>query len=209
MRNNLNTTVALLGLVMVLAAPAALSAQGAKKTGHIEQNGVSYYYEIHGTGEPLLVLHGGLGSIDMFGPVLPALAKGRQVIAVDLHGHGRTALGARPISLVDMGNDVAGIVSKLGHKQVDVLGYSLGGGVGLRMAIQHPATVRRLAVVSAPFAQSGFHPEMLPQQAQVGAAMAPMMKDTPMYKFVRGRSAQAGGVSQAPRSDGRVDARAL
>ena len=182
MRNWLNSTVALVGLVGVLAAPPAVSAQSAKKSGHIEQNGVNYYYEIHGTGEPLLLLHGGLGSIDMFGPLLPALAKGRQVIAVDLHGHGRTALGARPISLVDMGHDMAGIVSKLGHPQVDVLGYSMGGGVALRLAIQHPASVRRLAIASAPFAQSGFHPEMLPQQAHVGAAMAPMMKDTPMYK---------------------------
>jgi len=182
MRNWWNSTVALVGLVGVLAAPAAVSAQAAKKSGHIEQNGVNYYYEIHGTGEPLLLLHGGLGSIDMFGPALPALAKGRQVIAVDLHGHGRTALGARPISLVDMGNDMAGIIAKLGHKQVDVLGYSMGGGVGLRYAIQHPAAVRRLVVASAPFAQSGFFPEMLPQQAQVGAAMAPMMKDTPMFK---------------------------
>ena len=182
MRNWLNLTVALAGLVTTLAAPAAVSAQAGKKSGHIEQNGVNYYYEIHGAGEPLVLLHGGLGSIDMFGPALPALAKGRQVIAVDLHGHGRTALGARPISLVDMGNDIAGIVSKLGHKQVDVLGYSMGGGVALRYAIQHPAAVRRLVVASAPFAQSGFYPEMLPQQAQVGAAMAPMMKDTPMYK---------------------------
>jgi len=182
MRNKLNKTVALIGLITVLAAPAAVSAQGGKKSGHIEQNGVNYYYEIHGTGEPLLLLHGGLGSIDMFGPVLPALARGRQVIAVDLHGHGRTALGARKISLIDMGNDLAGIVAKLGHTQVDVMGYSLGGGVGLRLAIQHPATVRRLVVASAPFAQTGFYPEMLPQQAQVGAAMAPMMKDTPMYK---------------------------
>src|SRR5688500_17647453 len=119
MRNWLNSMVALVGMVTMLAAPAAVSAQGGKKSGHIEQNGVNYYYEIHGTGEPLVLLHGGLGSIDMFGPALPALAKGRQVIAVDLHGHGRTALGARPISLVDMGNDIAGIVAKLGHKQVD------------------------------------------------------------------------------------------
>jgi pimeloyl-ACP methyl ester carboxylesterase len=65
---------------------------------------------------------------------------------------------------------------------VDVLGYSLGGGVALRLAVQHPEIVRRLALVSTPFAQEGFYPEMLPQQAAVGAAMAGMMKDTPMYK---------------------------
>ena len=77
------------------------------KTGRVMANGVSYYYEIHGQGEPLLLLHGGLGSIDMFGPVLPALAKERQIIAVDLQGHGRTTLGDRPINLIDIGNDLS------------------------------------------------------------------------------------------------------
>lgn len=152
------------------------------KTGHAEVNGVNYYYEIHGQGEPLLILHGGLGTLDMFGPVLPILARTRQVIAVDLHGHGRTALGTRKIDLVDMGNDLAGVLDEIGHPQVDVLGYSLGAGVGFRLAVQHPAKVRRLVLASAPFARDGFYPEMLPMQAQVGAAMADMMKETPMYK---------------------------
>jgi pimeloyl-ACP methyl ester carboxylesterase len=152
------------------------------KTGRVPANGVDYYYEIHGSGEPLLLLHGGLGSIDMFGGnVLPALAKTRQVIAVDLHGHGRTTLGDRPIDLIDIGNDLAFVLDRLGFNQVDVAGYSFGGGAGLRLAIQHPAVVRRLAIISAPYAQNGFFPEMLPQQAAVGAAMADHMKETPMY----------------------------
>jgi pimeloyl-ACP methyl ester carboxylesterase len=153
------------------------------KKGHVLANGVNYYYEIYGKGEPLLVLHGGLGSIDMFGPgpLLPVLAKERQVIGVDLHGHGRTTLGDRPIDLVDIGNDLAVVLKQLGYEKVDVLGYSFGGGAGLRLAVQHPALVRRLAIVSAPYAQDGFFPEMLPQQAQVGAAMAEAMKGTPMY----------------------------
>lgn len=81
------------------------------KKGHVTANGVNYYYEIHGKGEPLLLLHGGLGSIDMFEPDLPALAKNRQVIAVDLYGHGRTALTGRPVSVVDMGDDMAIVIS--------------------------------------------------------------------------------------------------
>jgi len=153
------------------------------KSGRVQANGIDYYYEIHGSGEPLLLLHGGLGSTDMFdGNVLPALARTRQVIAVDLQGHGRTTLGDRPINLIDIANDLAVVLDRLGFKQVDVAGYSFGGGAGLRLAIQHPAVVRRLAVISAPYAQNGFFPEMLPQQAAVSAAMAEQMKETPMYK---------------------------
>ena len=157
-------------------------ATSAEKSGHFEVKGVNYYYELHGKGEPLLLLHGGLGSIDMFGPNLPVLAEHRQVIGVDLQGHGRTTLGDRPISLLDMGDDMAAILDHLGVKQADVLGYSMGAGVAFRLAVQHPSVVRRLALVSAGFSQDGFYPEMLPMQAQVGAAMADQMKETPMYK---------------------------
>jgi pimeloyl-ACP methyl ester carboxylesterase len=152
------------------------------KSGHVSANGLDYYYQIFGQGEPLLVLHGGLGQIEMLGPVLPVLSETRQVIGVDLHRHGRTTLRQRPIRIPDMADDMAVILNSLGYSQVDVLGYSLGGGVALRLAIQHPELVRRLVVVSAPYAQSGFFPEMLPQQAQVGSAMAEAMKDTPMYQ---------------------------
>jgi pimeloyl-ACP methyl ester carboxylesterase len=154
----------------------------ASKSGHVEANGVNYYYEIHGQGDPLLLLHGGLGSIDMFRPLLPAFAEGRQVIAVDLHGHGRTSLGERKVSLQDMGDDMAVIVQELGHEQVDALGYSLGGGVAFRFAVQHPDRVRRLAMLSCGFSTDGFHPEMRPMQGQVSAAMADSMKGTPMYE---------------------------
>src|SRR3989440_11869784 len=96
--------------------------------------------------------------------------------------HGRTPLGDREISLVDMGNDMAGVLKKLGYDKVDVLGYSMGGGVAFQFAAQHPEMVRRLTLVSTPYSQDGFYPEMLPQQAAVGAAMAGQMKETPMYK---------------------------
>jgi len=164
------------------ASPAASAKSAIAKSGYVAINGVNYYYEIHGQGEPLLLLHGGLGSIDMFGPTLTQLAQRRLVIAVDLQGHGRTALGTRPFKLEAIGDDMAALTKRLGHPRVDVAGYSLGGGVALRMAIQKPDSVRRLVLVSTGFADDGFYPDMRVQQKQVTAKMAPMMKETPMYQ---------------------------
>ena len=154
----------------------------AVKSGHVAVNGLNYYYAIYGKGEPLLLLHGGLVHTEMFGPVLTQLAQSREVIGVDLQGHGRTDLGNREISLVDMGDDMAGILKKLGYQKVDVLGHSMGGGVSFRLAAQHPEMVRRLVLLSVPYAQDGFYPEMLPQQAALSGAMVEQMKATPMYK---------------------------
>ena len=177
---------------LVLAAAAvtlaATSLAGAQQparpdsSGYVAANGVSYWFEIHGKGEPLLLLHGGLFSTGLWGPTLSKLAESRRVIGVDLHGHGRTALGARSkISLEDIGRDLAVVVEKLGLRQVDVMGYSFGGGAAMQLAFQHPSLVRRLVVVSAPYAQNGFFAEMLPQQAAVSGKMAEGMKETPMY----------------------------
>jgi pimeloyl-ACP methyl ester carboxylesterase len=193
-RNALNALVALLAATLVVpltaraqeAAPTVNAEAPARpaplKSGRVAANGVDYYYEIHGQGEPLLLLHGGLGSIDMFSPGLPTFAKSRQVIAVDLHGHGRTPLGGRKISLVDIGDDLAVLLKSLGYPKVDVMGYSFGAGAGFRLAAQHPDMVRRLVLVSGGFSQAGFYPEMLPMQAQVGAGMLEQMKPTPMYQ---------------------------
>jgi pimeloyl-ACP methyl ester carboxylesterase len=172
--------------LIALAAVAALAstagaAAPAKTAGRATLDGVDYYYEVRGQGEPLLLLHGGLGNIDMFEPQLPPSA-GRQVIAVDLQGHGRSTMGNRPIRCEAIADDMAALLKRLGRTKVDVLGYSFGGCVGLRLAVQHPEVVRRLALVSAPFAADGWYAEMRAQQKQLSAAQAPMMKETPMYK---------------------------
>lgn len=170
-------------LLLVVALAAALPCFAADaRTGYVKANGIDYFYEISGKGEPLLLLHGGLGSIDMFRPLLPALTEHRTIIGVDLQGHGRTQLGTREIDLRALGNDMAVVLGKLGYEQVDVLGYSFGGGVGFLLAAQHPEYVRRLAIVSAGFSDVGFYPGIREQQKQLNAGFAEMMKDTPMYK---------------------------
>jgi pimeloyl-ACP methyl ester carboxylesterase len=188
------TIITLLTAALAAFAPLAAQAETVSenplqgeagkpdKAGHLTVNGIDYYYEIRGEGEPLLLLHGGLGQIEMFGANLKTLQEKRQVIGVDLQGHGRTPLGTRPIDLPAIGADMAELVEKLGYDKVDVLGYSFGGGVALHMAAVAPDRVRRLVIASAPFARNGFFPEMLPQQAAVSGAMAEMMKETPMYK---------------------------
>jgi pimeloyl-ACP methyl ester carboxylesterase len=163
-------------------APARAAEEGRpQRSGRVPTNGIDSYYEIHGQGEPLLLLHGGLGSIGMFGPVLTTLAKTREVIAVDLHGHGRTALGDRPLEMPAMADDLAVLLRALGYGKVDVLGYSMGADVAMRLAIQHPESVRRAVLVSAAFARDAYFPDLLEMQAAVGASMAESMKATPMY----------------------------
>ena len=150
---------------------------------YAEVNGINLYYETIGDGRPLILLHGGLGSGEMFGPVRPALAESHQVIAVDLQGHGRTADIDRPIDIELMAGDIAALIDHLELDRPDLVGYSLGGAVALFTAVKNPAKVNRLVVTSPNLRPDALHPEMRPQQGQVNAAAAEFMKDTPMYQL--------------------------
>ena len=156
-------------------------AKGVGK--YAEVNGLNVYYETHGSGRPLVLLHGGLGSGEIFGPVLGRLAESHQVVAPDLQGHGRTADIDRPLDVRLMGDDIAALIDRLGLDRPDVVGYSLGGGVALQTAVRHPDKVRRLVLVSANVRPDAIYPEMRAQQAQVNAAAVEFMKDTPMYQL--------------------------
>jgi len=166
----------------VAATPTAEgsdAAATAPQTGYAPVNGVDLYYEVHGIGEPLVLLHGGFATIDlMFGQLLPALAEGRQVIAVELQGHGHTADIDRPLRYELMADDIAALLDHLGVERADIFGYSLGGGVALQTAIRHPDRVRKLVVASAPSKREGWYPEVL---AGMAAITPDILVETPLY----------------------------
>jgi pimeloyl-ACP methyl ester carboxylesterase len=146
-------------------------------------NGINLYYETRGTGRPLILLHGGLGSGEMFGPILPTLAENHQVITVDLQGHGRTADIDRPIDIRLMADDIAALIDHLRLDKPDLVGYSLGGGVAFFTASKYPGKVRKLVMAAANIRRDAIPAEMLAQQGQVNAAAVEFMNDTPMYQL--------------------------
>jgi pimeloyl-ACP methyl ester carboxylesterase len=157
--------------------------EGQVSSGYASINGLEMYYETNGTGRPLILLHGGAGSTGMFAKLMPVLSKSRRVIAVDLQAHGRTADIDRPLRYELMGDDIAALSKHLALDNFDLMGYSLGGGVALRCAIQHPDVVGKLVLISTPFSREGWYHEI--QQA-MGQSSNPeaieAMKQSPMYK---------------------------
>src|SRR3569833_2867497 len=157
-RRSFIATAAALSVAAALPKPA-LAAQtqiqegttmttNRPKSGYAPVNGIELYYEIHGEGKPLVLLHGGFGSIEMFGPVLAELAKSRQVIGVDLQGHGRTLPADRPMTFKNLATAVAELIKWLGYGKADVMGYSMGAATGLRVAIDNPEVVNKLIVTT-------------------------------------------------------------
>src|SRR3954454_10145003 len=130
---------------------------------YAEVNGINLYYETHGEGSPLVLLHGGLGSGEMFGPALTALAEHHRVILPDLQGHGRTADIDRPLDVRLMAGDIAALIDHLGLDRPDVVGFSLGGGVAFQVAVQYPTKVGRLVVASSHIRRDAVYPDMLAQ----------------------------------------------
>ena len=124
-------------------------------------NGIELGYQTFGEGPPVLLLHGGFGSVEMFGPNVDLLADGHRVIGVDLQSHGRSPAADRPMRFETMADDIAALMAHLGLGRAVIMGFSLGGGVALRAAIQHPEVVERAILVSTPFARRGWYPEMV------------------------------------------------
>src|ERR1700753_3293011 len=148
---------------------------------YADVDGLALWYDERGSGEPLILLHGGMGGSEMFGASLDRLAAGRRLIAVELPGHGHTAVPDRPLRYEEMADQIAGRTGHLGRDRAALLGLSLGGGVALRTAIQPPGLIRRLVLVSAPFRQDGWYPEVVAGQTQLGPEAAEMMKQSDFY----------------------------
>jgi pimeloyl-ACP methyl ester carboxylesterase len=130
---------------------------GSTTAGYAPVHDLSMYYEVHGSGAPLILLHGAYMTVDLMEPLLSGLAATRRVIAIEQQGHGRTADVDRPISYEQMADDTAGLLRHLEIERADVVGYSMGGGVALQLAIRHPDVVRKLVVASASFTSDGMH----------------------------------------------------
>ena len=158
-------------------------SQNAAESAYADINGLRLHYEVRGQGgTPLVLLHGGLHNTALDAPVAERFARNRQVISVDLQAHGRTADIDRPMRYEQMADDIAGLLAALGIAQADLLGYSLGGGVALQIAIRQPARVRKLALISTPFASNGWYPEIQQAFQHFGGALAEMMRPSPVYQ---------------------------
>jgi pimeloyl-ACP methyl ester carboxylesterase len=132
------------------------------KGDYVSVNGLNMYYEIHGRGQPLVLLHGAFSAIGTsFGKVLPSLAKTRQVIAFEMQGHGHTADIDRPLSIEQMADDTYAALQQLGIEQADVFGYSMGSAIALHLAIRHPQVVRKLVFAANAYNKSGLHPGLM------------------------------------------------
>lgn len=150
------------------------------KSGYVSVNGLDMYYEIHGEGQPLVLLHGAFSAIgSSFGNMIPGLAKHRQVVGFDLQGHGRTADIDRPLTVEGMADDVAAALPELGIEQADVLGYSNGGSVALHFATRHPQMVRKLVLMSIGYKLSGIHPGLM---EGLGEMKPEMMHGSPWHE---------------------------
>src|SRR5215472_9281540 len=142
--------------LLTMLVPAVVSAQQKPTTGYATVNGVKMYYEVHGSGEPVVLLHGAFMTItNNWTGWIDELAKTRKVIAVEMQGHGRTADIPREITNGNLADDVAALLDQLRIPRADLIGYSMGGAVAMQCAIRHPDKVRKVVVISSVFHRDG------------------------------------------------------
>jgi len=146
--------------------------------GYVDVNGVHMYYEVYGDGSPLVLLHGGVMTIELdFAALLPELVTRHTVIAVELQGHGRTADTGRAITPAALASDVVGLLDHLGIDRAHVLGHSLGGGVALELAVSHPDRVRSIVPMSITVRPDGTHEEITDPSKHATSSRMPTPQD--------------------------------
>ena len=148
--------------LLTMLVPAVVSAQQKPTTGYAPVNGLKMYYEVHGSGDPVVLLHGSFMTItNNWTRWIGELSQTRKVIAVEMQGHGRTADIKRDFSYENLADDVAALLDHLKIPSADLIGYSMGGGVAMQCAIRHPEKVRKVVSISARFRQDGLVKEGL------------------------------------------------
>lgn len=166
-------------LLLLILTQLHMNAQ-PKQTGHFAAvNGLQLYYEIHGNGKPLVLLHGGGSTIKYtFGRILPELARAHRVIAIELQAHGHTLDIDRPLSFEQDADDVAVLLDQLHIEKADIMGFSNGGTTALQMAIRHPEQVNKLVLLAALYKRDGMQPGFWENMEQVSIAQMPQpLKD--------------------------------
>ena len=151
-----------IAFLQAMFVTAVVSAQQTPTTGYAPVNGLKMYYEVHGSGEPVVLLHGAFMTIpNNWTGWIGELSKTRKVIAVEMQGHGRTADIKRDFSYEHFADDVAALLDHLKIPSADLIGYSMGGGVAMQCASRHPEKVRKVVSISARFRRDGFVKEGL------------------------------------------------
>lgn len=188
LRRTVLAIAVLASFALALPVTQSIAQQGTvpmptpTKSGYVPITGGKVYYATYGQGAPLVLLHGGLMTIEAFGPVLPLLAETHEVIAIEAQGHGRTGPLDRPMTFDNMAADVAEVIKSLGYDKVDVVGYSMGATIGLRLSLAHPELVNKLVIASAPFAYSGWHDYNQQGMRGLNSSQFEMLKGTPLYE---------------------------
>jgi pimeloyl-ACP methyl ester carboxylesterase len=169
----------------ILVAPLfffASTATRAQSGGRVDVNGMKMYYEVSGSGAPLLVLHGAYMNIRDMRPIISKLARTHRVYAPELQGHGRTTDINRPMSYQNLADDVAAFMKAMGLQKADVFGYSMGALTGLQLAIRHPTTVNKLVFAGGAYDFEGWQPGFkaaIPQQTVEMMLRTPFAKEYP------------------------------
>lgn len=178
-------------LVTALLVLTGATLAGAQTVGRrVDVNGMKMYYEVSGTGEPLIVLHGAYMNIPTMGAIIPKLAQTHRVYAIELQGHGRTTDIERPITYPDLADDVAAFMDAVKLTRADVFGYSMGAAVALQLAIRHPARVNKLVAASVAYDAEGWQPEF---KAFIPQMTVEMFTGMPMAQEYRKLAANPDG----------------